>query len=85
MVKGRVIIDSERCKGCELCVSVCSKGGLRMADVYNAKGYRPAVWINPQDACTGCALCATICPDTAITVYRETVTRTPVLHPAAHN
>ena len=71
MSKGHVAIDTQRCKGCELCVSVCPKGGIRMSDGFNAKGYRPAEWFDPQGVCTGCAICATICPDTAIRVYRE--------------
>ncbi|MCS7062223.1 MAG: 4Fe-4S dicluster domain-containing protein [Anaerolineae bacterium] len=84
MAKGHVLIDFERCKGCELCASVCPKGGIKMSEQFNAKGYRPAVWLNPDGACTGCALCALICPDTAITVYREVVPRMAVVK-AAHN
>ena len=80
MAKGHVIIDSERCKGCELCASVCPKNGICMADSFNAKGYRPAVWLNPNGVCTGCAVCALMCPDTAITVYREVVPRVAAAH-----
>lgn len=75
MAKGHVVIDAERCKGCELCVSVCPRDSLRMSEGFNAKGYRPAVWVNADGACTGCALCALVCPDTAIAVYREVVPR----------
>jgi len=42
-----------------------------MADHYNAKGYRPAMLVDPETRCTGCTLCAMICPDAVITVYRE--------------
>ena len=79
MTKGHVAIDTERCKGCELCASVCPKGGIRMSDHFNAKGYRPAEWHDPQGVCTGCAICATICPDAAIRVYREVVPRAPTV------
>jgi len=42
-----------------------------MAAHFGARGYRPALLIDPDEQCTGCLLCATICPDVAITVYRE--------------
>ncbi len=71
--KGRVVVDIERCKGCELCASVCPHSGIRMSEHFNSSGYRPAVWVGSDDACTGCATCAVICPDAAITVYRVTV------------
>ena len=70
MAQGRITVDVERCKGCELCTSVCPKDLIRMADAFNLKGYRPAELIDPDRACTGCAICAVICPDAAITVYR---------------
>jgi 2-oxoglutarate ferredoxin oxidoreductase subunit delta len=70
MSKGYIVIDEKHCKGCELCTTVCPKGIIEMADYFSAKGYRPAVLVDPNGLCTGCALCATICPDVAITVYR---------------
>ena len=73
--KGRIVIDAEYCKGCELCVSVCPQDVISMADYFNAKGYRPARLTDPGGECTGCAVCAVICPDAVITVYRATVPR----------
>lgn len=70
MAKGTVVIDTNRCKGCELCTSVCPQDVLVMADSYNTRGYRPALLVDPQGKCTGCALCAVICPDSVMTVYR---------------
>ncbi len=70
MAKGRIAVDEERCKGCELCAPVCPKGVIHMAETFNAKGYRPAMLVDPEGECTGCAICAVICPDAAITVYR---------------
>ncbi len=75
MVKGRIVIDSERCKGCELCTTVCPQNVIQMADSFNAKGYRPAVLVDPDGICTGCAVCAIICPDVTITVYRQVTPR----------
>jgi 2-oxoglutarate ferredoxin oxidoreductase subunit delta len=70
MAKGRITVDVDRCKGCELCTTVCPKHLIHMAGSFNAKGYRPAELVDPGVECTGCAICAVICPDAAITVYR---------------
>jgi 2-oxoglutarate ferredoxin oxidoreductase subunit delta len=68
---GYIIIDQNRCKGCELCTTVCPQGNLvQMADAFNARGYRPSVFADPGKKCTGCTLCAMMCPDMVITVYR---------------
>lgn len=70
MSLGRIEIDTERCKGCSLCVPVCPPGVIRMADWFNLKGYHPAQLVDPEGKCTGCLLCAVMCPEAAITVYR---------------
>jgi 2-oxoglutarate ferredoxin oxidoreductase subunit delta len=71
VVQGRIVIDTERCKGCELCQSACPKDIIAVAESLNSKGYRPATLLDPEHKCTGCALCAVVCPDGCITVYRE--------------
>lgn len=71
MARGTITIDEDRCKGCELCTSVCPKNLIKMATYFSARGYKPATLVDPEQLCTGCILCATICPDVAITVYRE--------------
>ena len=71
MARGTITINENRCKGCELCASVCPKKLIQMATRFSGRGYRPATLVDPNGACTGCLLCATICPDVAITVYRE--------------
>ncbi len=71
-VKGAIVIDIERCKGCELCVAACPTNVIRMEKKVNAKGYHFAYPEN-HDACTGCINCAIVCPDGVITVYRTKV------------
>lgn len=67
----KVIINEERCKSCELCVSVCPKKILQISkDKMNEKGYRPAEIIDCSK-CIGCAFCATMCPDAAITIEED--------------
>lgn len=66
---GKIKIDSERCKGCGLCVTVCPQNVITIAEKSNSKGYFPAEPTGP--GCTGCTNCAVVCPDCAIEVYRE--------------
>lgn len=72
-IKGATVVDTERCKGCNLCVVACPLNVLELAPKeVNKKGYhfaREAV----ADRCTGCASCAIVCPDGCITVYKVKV------------
>lgn len=70
MAKGRIIINENRCKGCELCTTACPEGLLEMSKHLNALGYHP-VAVSDVSRCKGCALCAIMCPDVAITVEKE--------------
>jgi 2-oxoglutarate ferredoxin oxidoreductase subunit delta len=66
-----VVIDTERCKGCQFCIAFCPKGILKLASRINRMGYTPAE-LNEETSkeCSGCAICALMCPDVAITVHR---------------
>lgn len=75
-VKGKVEIDIQRCKGCELCTTACKEGALKLSDTLNIKGYRYIIANN--DVCTGCVNCALVCPDAVITVYRTHPKKKPV-------
>jgi 2-oxoglutarate ferredoxin oxidoreductase subunit delta len=66
--KGDIVIDVEKCKGCELCIVACPAQTLGLSEQINKKGYRFAAKM--QDNCTGCASCSLVCPEAIITVYR---------------
>jgi len=68
-MKGKIVIDQELCKGCELCIAFCPQELIALSDKLNAAGYLPSSF-KDQDGCTGCASCATVCPEVAIEVYR---------------
>lgn len=69
-MQGRVTFNRDRCKGCELCVSVCPKQIIALdTGTTNVKGYHPA-GITDMSKCIACASCARICPDSIITVEK---------------
>ena len=72
MVKGEVIVDKGKCKGCELCVHACSFDVLQMDAGVNTKGYH-FVYVDKPDMCTGCTNCAVVCPDGVLSVYRKKI------------
>lgn len=60
-------IEENRCKGCGLCVMVCPKKVLELAEQTNNMGYFPAYQARADD-CILCAICCTMCPDVAISI-----------------
>ncbi|MCD8166542.1 MAG: 4Fe-4S binding protein [Bacteroides sp.] len=69
-IKGAVVVNTERCKGCNLCVVACPVNVLELTrKEVNIKGYNFARQL-PGDTCIGCAACAIICPDGYISVYK---------------
>lgn len=71
--KGAVVINTERCKGCKLCVVACPCNVLDLQQKeVNNRGYHFAKVID-GDKCIGCQSCALVCPDACIEVYRAAV------------
>jgi 2-oxoglutarate ferredoxin oxidoreductase subunit delta len=67
LTRGTVVIDTERCKGCELCIPACRPGVLTMSEVVNGQGARyPLLFAG----CTACRACREVCPDFVFEVYR---------------
>jgi len=62
-----IVVEKDRCKGCERCVAACPQKIIGMSREINAKGYFYAEVVE-QKRCIGCRLCCITCPDVAITM-----------------
>ncbi|MBP5513450.1 MAG: 4Fe-4S binding protein [Bacteroidaceae bacterium] len=70
-MRGAIVVDTERCKGCNLCAVACPLHIIRLTPKsVNRKGYPFAEQV-VEGMCTGCTSCAIVCPDGCITVYRK--------------
>lgn len=65
----KIVIEEERCKGCELCVQFCPPKVLAMSTRLNSRGFY-TVELTDEARCTSCAACALVCPDLVITVFK---------------
>ena len=55
-IKGAVVVNTERCKGCNLCVVTCPSDVLEL---------------HPREVNNiGCASCGLVCPDGCLTIYK---------------
>ena len=72
-IRGAVVVNEERCKGCNLCVVACPTHTLALQPKeVNNRGYHYA-YMADVPACIGCASCALVCPDACIEVYKVRV------------
>jgi 2-oxoglutarate ferredoxin oxidoreductase subunit delta len=62
-----IVINSDYCKGCSICVAFCPRKVLQTSNHINSKGFMLPEVVN-LDACTQCMLCEIVCPDLAIAV-----------------
>ena len=58
-IKGAIVVDTERCKGCNLCVVACPLNVISLAKEVNVKGYNYARQVL-EHTCNGCSSCATV-------------------------
>ncbi len=69
-IDGAIVVDVNRCKGCNLCVVACPTHTLSLTTKeVNHKGYHYCE--DTGGGCIGCASCAIVCPDACITVYKK--------------
>lgn len=70
-IRGVIVVNTDRCKGCSLCVEACPKEVIALTTTsVNVHGYAYAETVKPDD-CVGCAACGQVCPDGCITVYKK--------------
>lgn len=67
VTRGTVVIDTDRCKGCELCIAACRPGVLSMSVETNETGYRFPLL---TEGCTACRACRDVCPDYCFEVFK---------------
>lgn len=68
-VIGAIVVDKEKCKGCNVCVNECAHDVLALHKEMNNCGYHYSYMKNPEN-CIGCTNCGLVCPDTCIAIYR---------------
>ena len=70
-IKGAIVVNTDRCKGCQLCVVDCPTDVIALAQKkVNVHGYTYVEAARPDD-CIGCARCGIVCPDGCITVHKK--------------
>lgn len=62
-----IYLDSDLCKGCNICVNACKKGVYLASCDINCKGVH-IPGIDKPENCVKCGLCEIMCPDQAIKV-----------------
>lgn len=62
----KIKLNTKRCKGCFLCVSVCPADALSPSGELGAKGNE--VVRADVEKCIGCGACYRMCPDCAIEI-----------------
>ena len=64
VIRGKVNIIDDRCKGCGYCIEYCPQKVLEFSPDYNSKGYHPPVVMSEE--CLNCHYCELLCPEFAI-------------------
>ena len=68
-MRGKPVIFTEQCKGCELCIYSCPKNILVMSKATNKKGVNYSECID-ESQCIACKMCAVTCPDNVIEIIK---------------
>jgi 2-oxoglutarate ferredoxin oxidoreductase subunit delta len=67
----KIKIDSEKCKGCSLCLYHCPKNLIKKSKKLNKKGIYVVKFDDSSGECIGCKQCAIMCPEQAIEVIDD--------------
>ena len=62
----KITLDSKRCKGCFMCISVCPTKALSLSGEIGEKSYETVKC--DESKCVACGSCYRICPDYVFTV-----------------
>ncbi len=65
-----IVVDGRFCKGCGLCIHLCSKHALELSKEVNSRGFRLPQLKNVEE-CNECRQCELYCPDFAIFTKKE--------------
>lgn len=63
-------LDTDLCKGCQICAEFCPKQVYEQSKTLDKKGVHIPIPKNDEE-CSKCNLCALICPDQAIKVIDD--------------
>lgn len=63
ILKGKLTIKKEWCKGCNICVEFCPKNVLELKD--------EKISIKNLEACIQCNMCGKMCPDFAVSIKAD--------------
>lgn len=67
----KVNIDSQKCKGCKLCIYCCPKNLIKESKTLNKKGIYIVKFDDPKGECLRCKQCAIMCPEQAIEIIDD--------------
>jgi 2-oxoglutarate ferredoxin oxidoreductase subunit delta len=65
-----IVVNSNWCKGCYLCVELCPRHVLEVDQSAFVQGVHPVSVARAED-CSACRQCELLCPDLAIQVTDE--------------
>lgn len=66
----KITVDSDYCKGCNICIDVCPKNIFELSAQRSKLGYLMPAAKNEEN-CIECLLCEQLCPELCINVKTE--------------